>query len=132
MHEHVGKQIDRTVLQNCAVHHRCRLHQWRVAQGAPDIGKEASPALGRLGRVRHWSRTVCKPHQDLELLPIREDVEGIVELLVPEFCCIGAHNIVWFGLLWTLAVRVFFCRGGECLIRDSHLDVVGFPGEDRD
>ena len=75
---------------------------------------------------------VGKAHQNLKLLPIRQDVEWVVKLLILDVGVVGAHHVIRFGFVWTLAVRVFLRRGREGFVGDSHLDVVGFAGKDRD
>ena len=80
MNEHVGEQVDWTVLQYGAVHNRSGLHLGRVAQGAANVRKESSTVLGRFTWIRHRNWTVGKAHQDLELLPVRQNVEWIVEI----------------------------------------------------
>jgi hypothetical protein len=74
VHEEIGEQIYRPILQNRAVHGRRGPHLRRVTQGAADIIEDTFAALCALARIGIRLRRIREPHQELELHPIRHDV----------------------------------------------------------
>ena len=106
MNEQIRVQIDRSILQNRAVHDRGGLHLGGVAQGASDIRKDRFAPLGTLTWTRIRCGAVREPHHDLKVHPVRQDVQRIVKPLVPSVVRVGARNVVRCGLAWPLAGRV--------------------------
>src|SRR5215813_10380379 len=99
---------------------------------ASDLLKDGSPSLRARIRIRIRCRPVCKPHHELELLPVGQDVERIIEGLIARIIRRCANYVIRLGLFGSLAAGILFRRGRKSFVRDPHLDVVGLAGKDGD
>src|SRR5262245_30032861 len=128
----VGKQIDRSVLQNRAEHDRRRLHLRRMAQSASDAFKDDSASLGARARMQVGRRSVSEAHHELELHPIGQDVERIAKPFVLGIILLHADGVIRFRLLRALAARILFLGRRKGFVGNPHLHVVSLTRKNGD
>ena len=68
----------------------------------------------------------------VELHPIRQDVQRIVEAFVDRIVGIRAGHVVGRRFLGAVAIGVFFGGGRKQLVGDPHFDVVGLGRKHRE
>src|SRR5262249_32843316 len=102
----------RPVLQDCAEQHRRSLHRRRMTQRTA-YRVEHSPAPDRAGAwLGIGCRGVGEPHQELELHPVRQNMQRVLEGLVDLVICrhasgfsgcfhVGSALLAW-GISWWL------------------------------
>src|SRR5262249_52519205 len=131
MEHKIRKQGDRPVLKNRAEHHRSSLHLRCVAERAANAFEDNTAPLSASARMRIRGWPIGESHQELKLIPVRQDVQRVIESKVTRVIARGANYIVGLRFFGALTPGIFFCRCRERLIGYSHLNVICLSSEDR-
>ena len=103
-----------------------------MAQGATDVAEDFAARDCTFARVRIGLWGVGKPHQELELHPVRKNVQRVGEALVELVVHIHTRHVNWLRFIRAVAIRILLLGLRKEFIGDTHLDIVGLAGKHRD
>src|SRR5262249_336120 len=102
----VGEQVHRPVLQDRPEQYRRCLHWGRMTEGTTYLVEQTPAVLCAGARVGIGLRGVREAHHELELHPVRQDVERVFERLVDLVVSAHAGHVIRLRLLRAVAIWI--------------------------